>query len=184
MLPLLLVRKLMDIALYSDRLVVRNLQQKDWPNFLMMHQNVEVNQYIRELAVETEIKLTFQKRLAPWSLETGQWLTLVVETLDNQFVGLTGFYCQDLHSKRVEVGYLIAPNMQGNGYATESLQAVIDWGRLQFDIHKYVAVCERGNLASQKVLTNLGFKLEGKLLQHTYLHGKWVDDFQFGLILD
>ena len=52
--------------------------------------------------------------------------------------------------------------MQGYGYATESLQAVIDWGRLQFNIHKYVAVCERGNFASQKVLTKLGFNLEAE----------------------
>ena len=174
----------MNIALYSDRLIVRSLQQHDWLNFLMMNQDVEVNKYIRELADETAILSTFQQRLSSWSLETGHWLTLVIETLDKQFVGLTGFYCQDIHSKRMEVGYLIAPNMQGNGYATESLQAVIDWGRLQFDIHKYVAVCERRNVASQKVLTNLGFKLEGQFLQHTYLNGKWVDDFQFGLLLD
>ncbi|MCW3171066.1 GNAT family N-acetyltransferase [Shewanella subflava] len=174
----------MDIALYSDRLIVRSLQQQDWLNFLMMHQDIEVNKYIRELAEENAIRLTFEERLASWSLESGQWLTLVVETLDKQFVGLTGFYCQDCHSKRVEVGYLIAPNMQGYGYATESLQAVIDWGRLQFNIHKYVAVCERGNFASQKVLTKLGFNLEAEFLQHTYLNGKWVDDFQFGLVLD
>ncbi|WP_434951101.1 GNAT family N-acetyltransferase [Shewanella sp. HL-SH4] len=173
----------MGIALYSDRLVIRSLQYQDWDNFLSINQDPQVNQYIREPSTEVVLLAKFESRLLPWSIESGDWLTLLIETIDGEFVGLTGFYCQDFYSKRVEVGYLLSSSMQGMGYGTESLQTLVDWGRLQFDIHKYVAVCAQTNLPLIKVLQKVGFSLEGTFLQHTYLAGKWIDDYQFGLVL-
>ncbi|GGP51384.1 hypothetical protein GCM10009347_18060 [Shewanella algicola] len=108
---------------------------------------------------------------------------MVIERLDNQqFVGLIGFRCDDLALKRAEVGYLIAPEQQGNGYATESLRTVIDWGALQFEMHKYIALCCHENLASRKVLENVGFVQEGTLRQNTCINQQWFDDCYFGLL--
>lgn len=173
----------MNVVLYSDRLIIRTLQKRDWNSFLSVNQDPQINQYIREPQTELEVLAKFESRLLPWSIESGDWLTLLIETTDGEFVGLTGFYCQDFYSKRVEVGYLLSASMQGMGYGAESLQALVDWGRLQFDIHKYVAVCAQANLSSIKVLQKVGFNLEGTFLQHTYLAGKWIDDYQFGLVL-
>ncbi|UJF23262.1 GNAT family N-acetyltransferase [Shewanella sp. OMA3-2] len=172
-----------DIALYSDRLIIRSLQPKDWNNFLAINQDPQVNQFVREPTTELVLHTKFEASLLPWCIESGEWLTLLIETIDGEFVGLTGFYCQDFYSKRVEVGYLLSASMQGMGYGSESLRAVVDWGRLQFDIHKYVAVCAQANLPSINVLQKVGFILEGTFLQHTYLAGKWIDDYQFGLVL-
>nr|WP_280117345.1 GNAT family protein [Shewanella aestuarii] len=162
---------------------MRNMELKDWPSFLAIQQNEAVNQYIRAIDSESVIKQKFAQRLIPWRYESGDWLTLVIETSDTkEFVGLIGFYCQDAKSQRAEVGYAIAPTMQGKGDATESLQAIIDWGRLQYSIHKYVAVCSSANLGSQKVLLKTGFIQEGTLVKHTKMFNNWVDDYLYGLL--
>ncbi|WP_372940735.1 GNAT family N-acetyltransferase [Shewanella sp.] len=173
----------MKTILYSDRLQLRDLTSADWPNFLRLHLDEGVQQYIRSVDTEANLKKCFEQRIGPYQFESGQWLSLVIERLDNQqFVGLIGFRCDDVTLKRAEVGYLVAPEQQGSGYATESLRAVIDWGALQFEMHKYIAICCHENQASRKVLENVGFVQEGTLRQHTCINQQWFDDCYFGLL--
>ncbi len=174
---------MMKTILYSDRLQLRDLTSADWPNFLCLQLDENVQQYIRPVDTEDNLKKSFEQRNRLYQFESGQWLSLVIERLDNQqFVGLIGFRCDDLALKRAEVGYLIAPEQQGNGYATESLRTVIDWGALQFEMHKYIALCCHENLASRKVLENVGFVQEGTLRQNTCINQQWFDDCYFGLL--
>ncbi|MCU7375909.1 GNAT family N-acetyltransferase [Paucibacter sp. O1-1] len=152
---------------------------------MRLHLDKDVQQYIRPVDAEDNLKKNFVQRNRPYQFESGQWLSLVIERLDNQqfVVGLIGFRCDDLALKRAEVGYLIAPEQQGNGYATESLRAVIDWGALQFEMHKYIAICCYENLASRKVLENVGFVQErGRWRQNTCINQQWFDDCYFGLL--
>ncbi|MCL1143658.1 GNAT family N-acetyltransferase [Shewanella gaetbuli] len=171
----------MKIALYTERLIIRSLEPHDWDDYLALSTNSEANQYVAPIKPERLIRQKFEARLLPWLLESGQWLSLIIETLDKEFVGITGFYCQCDVSKRVEVGYIMTPEMQGKGYATESLLAVIDWGNIAYDIHKYVAICAKDNVASNAVLLKCGFALEGHFINHTLHAGKWIDDYQYGL---
>ncbi|AZG72736.1 GNAT family N-acetyltransferase [Shewanella livingstonensis] len=173
----------MNINLYSDRLILRNLHSKDWLHFLRLHLDKEVNQHIRAIESEADIVAKFEQRKAIWQFESAQWLSLAIERIDtNEFVGLIGFRCDDSQLKIAEVGYLIAPEQQGFGFATESLRAVIDWGALQFTMHKYIGICAQQNTASRKVLENAGFALEGTLRQNSCINGIWSDDCYMGLL--
>jgi RimJ/RimL family protein N-acetyltransferase len=173
----------MDINLYSDRLKLRNLQDKDWANFLRLHLDDNINQYIHAIESESAILAKFEQRNAQWEFGSGDWLSLVIERIDNhEFVGLIGFKCDDAQLRRAEVGYLIAPEQQRLGFASESLQAITDWGALQFSMHKYIGVCAQDNIASRKVLEKVGFILEGTLRQHSCVNGIWFDDCYLGLL--
>jgi RimJ/RimL family protein N-acetyltransferase len=173
----------MDINLYSDRLKIRNLHSRDWAFFLRLHLDKGVNQHIRNIESESDIVAKFEQRKAVWLFESGDWLTLVIERIDNsQAVGLIGFRCDDAQLRRAEVGYLIAPEQQGLGFASESLRAVTDWGALQFSMHKYIGLCAQENIASRNVLEKVGFVLEGVLKQNNCIDGKWTDDCYMGLL--
>ncbi|MDO6617813.1 MULTISPECIES: GNAT family N-acetyltransferase [unclassified Shewanella] len=171
------------IALYTDRLKIRTLIKEDWDSFNRLHQNPDVIQYICEPMTELAIKQKFNSRLAPWEFDLGEWLTLVIEDIHTgAFIGFTGFHCDDALLRRAEVGYIIAPEMSGQGYATESLNAVIDWGIHQFGVHKYIGICSTNNLASAKVMTACGFINEGCLRQNYKIGPDWHDEFTFGLL--
>ncbi|MGX9462926.1 GNAT family N-acetyltransferase [Shewanella sp. A14] len=175
----------MDIQIYTERLVLRNLQQHDWLDFLRLHLDDGINQYIRSIESESDIVAKFEQRKALWQFESCDWLSLVIERIDtNEFVGLIGFRCDDAELRRAEVGYIIAPEQQGMGFATESLQAVTDWGALQFRMHKYIGICAQQNTASRMVLEKVGFVLEGTLRQNCYIYGVWLDDCYLGLLTD
>ncbi|MCL1036643.1 GNAT family N-acetyltransferase [Shewanella submarina] len=172
------------VLLYSDRLIIRTLEERDWPEFRALHQDAEVSRFIREVESDSEIKARFDDRLASWSFESERWLTLVIETLDGEFVGLTGFCCVDAFSRRAEVGYIIKPSMQKQGYGTESLQAVIDWGCLQHQVHKYIGHCAVANIGSIRTMQKCGFQQEGLLRRNYRIGDTWVDEYLMGLLAD
>lgn len=171
------------IELYTDRLKLRSLGLSDWADFLALHLSEEVNRYVRAPESESEIKAKFEMRCQPWFYESGEWLTLVIEELDTgQFIGFTYLHNEDIENNRAEVGYLLAVQGQGKGYATESLRALIDWACISFEVHKFVAQCAKENIGSAKVLEKCDFQLEGVLRQHIRINGVWHDDLVYGLL--
>lgn len=173
------------IELFTDRLKIRSMNQSDWINFKHLQQNKETMKFIAEVSTESELKDKFESRLLPWSFESGDWLTLVIEEVHHgSFIGLTGFHCDDDLLRRAEVGYMISPNSAGEGYATESLRAVVDWGIHQLAIHKFIGICSTDNIASARVMQNCGFVNEGLLRKNYKIGTNWIDEFTFGLLRD
>ena len=61
----------------------------------------------------------------------------------------------------VEIGYGISEINQGNGYATEAVNAVVTWALKQPGVLRVEAETEPDNRASQRVLEKCGFILSG-----------------------
>ena len=59
-----------------------------------------------------------------------------------------------------EVGYHIAKEYTGKGYATESLQALLEYVRAEKKLDKVYGICVSENVASKKVLEKCGFEKE------------------------
>lgn len=173
------------LELYTDRLRIRSLQDHDWENFLALHLDPDINRYVRIPEPVEVIHQKFEQRAKTWSYTSGDWLTLVIESLEtDEFIGLTGFHCQHLEEQRAEVGYLLAHASHGKGYATESLQAVIDWACLSLQVHKFVGYCAKDNIASARVMEKCGFQLEGVFRQQFKIGDLWLDECAYGLLAD
>ncbi len=56
-----------------------------------------------------------------------------------------------------EVGYHIAKEFTGAGYATEALQALLNFAKAEKKLDKVYGICVSENLASRKVLEKCGF---------------------------
>jgi len=63
-------------------------------------------------------------------------------------------------------GYVFARDAWGHGYATESLQAMIDLARM-LGIRRLETVCHVSHRASAHVMEKCGFTCEGVLQSHT-----------------
>ena len=57
----------------------------------------------------------------------------------------------------VEIGYGISKEFCGKGYATEAVNAVVDWAMEQSGIARIEAETDPDNTASQRVLEKCGF---------------------------
>lgn len=59
-----------------------------------------------------------------------------------------------------EVGYHVAKNYRGQGYATEALLALIQFVKTEKNLDKIYGICVSDNVASKRVLEKCGFKKE------------------------
>ncbi|NKE04106.1 GNAT family N-acetyltransferase [Mesobacillus selenatarsenatis] len=110
--------------------------------------------------VETEINLrkahiNFLKR------ESFRFLIFHRETDD--FIGTVSLQGIDWSIPKGEIGYWINTRFSGNGYMTEAVKAVTDFGLNQLKFKRIEIRCESTNLKSRAIPEKLGYQLEGIL---------------------
>jgi [ribosomal protein S5]-alanine N-acetyltransferase len=62
----------------------------------------------------------------------------------------------------VEIGYSIVPAYQGNGYASEATQAMVNWAFGHESVRRVTANCLNDNRASIRVLQTVGMTQIGR----------------------
>ena len=94
--------------------------------------------------------------------EQWEWYAIwMIELKDGTHVGELCF--KGLSREGItEIGYGIADEYQGRGYATEAVRAVTDWALGQPCVMCVTAETEESNIPSQKVMTKAGFKPTGE----------------------
>jgi len=106
-----------------------------------------------------------QRCIQCWQDETAfPWI--VVRKNDFEFVGIIELRVDKF---RADLGYAIAPEYWGKGYATEITKSVIAWALMQEQIFRVWATCDIENLASARVLEKAGMQREG-ILRRYILH--------------
>lgn len=73
------------------------------------------------------------------------------------------------------LGWWIAPQLQGQGYATEIAQSFVDYAFDVMKLSRALAICHPRNLASQKVMHNVGMHLLDEV-KGSDMERRWSDD--------
>lgn len=82
------------------------------------------------------------------------------------------------------LSYWMAPEHQGNGYATEATALFLDDAFRERGFHKVDAHVDESNVASAAVLKKLGFEREGTRRRERFVAGDWEDTRLYGLLAD
>lgn len=80
-----------------------------------------------------------------------------------------------------QVGYWIGSDHVGNGYAKAALRAAARYCFDYLELNRLEAACQPGNIASQRVLTGVGFHEEGFARDYLFINGAWRDHCLFAL---
>ena len=91
-----------------------------------------------------------------------EWYAIwMIELKDNTHIGELCF--KGVTEKGIaEIGYGIAEDYRGCGYATEAVSALTDWALMQPCVMCVIAETEASNTVSQKVLKKAGFLPTGE----------------------
>lgn len=159
--------------IYTQRLLLRQWQQSDYLPFAQLNADPLVMEYFprrltRKLSDEVADKMQSLIATNGW----GFWAVELRAT--NQFIGFVG-----LHSPQglpccpcVEVGWRLAKEHWGNGYATEAAKAALIYGFETLELEQIVAFTAVPNLRSQAVMLRLGMANTGNNFLHpTITHG-------------
>jgi len=96
--------------------------------------------------------------------EAGAWFQLAAVTGDeNRLIGDCGLCCSAAPPWLIELGFSLAPEWQGLGYAAEALRAVTAYAFMAMDAAAVLGVTDRRNAAACKLMKAIGWtKLNGE----------------------
>ena len=81
-----------------------------------------------------------------------------------------------------EIGYVLHPDHQGQGYASEAAAAMLRIGFEELDMHRIVGRLDARNAPSARVLERLGMRLEAHLRENEFVKGEWVSELIYAIL--
>lgn len=80
---------------------------------------------------------------------------------NDQCIGMVNYHHRDARNRRLELGYIVAPKHQHNGFGTEAVQAIVSYCTDELQAHRIEALIHPDNVASKRLIERLGFRCEG-----------------------
>ncbi|NJP44025.1 GNAT family N-acetyltransferase [Actinacidiphila epipremni] len=167
-----------DISLSTERLLLRPYDEADIPELVEMMNDDLVTAWTGAPRPYTEATArAFTTGGAAAERTSGRGLVLAVtELLTQRLVGTVQLQNTDWRIRGTEVGYLTASWARGEGYAGESVLAVVRWlfGSLGFERVELRTAAD--NSASQQVAQKIGCISEGVLRGAGLIRSRAGDD--------
>lgn len=144
--------------LRTDRLLLRQWQETDLQPFAALNSDPEVMRHFPSLLAREHSDAL--AREISWTIEEQGWGLWAVEVVDGPpFIGFVGLNEPrfDAHfTPAVEVGWRLAREHWGRGYATEAARAAIGFGFDDLGLDEIVAMVAPANTPSRRVAERLG----------------------------
>jgi RimJ/RimL family protein N-acetyltransferase len=147
----------------TERLRLRAHRSDDLADCVAMWSNPTVVRYtIGEPSPPQKTWIRILAYRGHWALLSyGYWA--VEEKTSGRYVGELGFadFKRDIAPSIAgvpELGWALAPQFHGKGYATEALRAAVVWGDHHFAQGRTVCIIHRDNHRSFRVAEKLGYK--------------------------
>ena len=108
----------------------------------------------------------------------------IIRRSDARLIGNCGIRRKPDNDWDADIGYELAPDCWGQGFATEAARAMVDFGFRELGLHRISSWCIAGNTASARVLERLGFRQEGRLRHKEYFKGQWWDTLLYASLVN
>jgi RimJ/RimL family protein N-acetyltransferase len=160
----------------TDRLILRQWRAADIVGNMAMLGDPLSGRFI------TADRKPVTEMMAGWrnaAIMAGHWalhgfgMFVVEEKASRKFVGRAGPFYPPVWPG-FEVGWGLAPEFRGKGYAVEAARASIDWTFATFELDEIVHCIDPDNVASQAVARRLGAVNEGEAMLLSHAVELWV----------
>jgi ribosomal-protein-alanine N-acetyltransferase len=162
--------------LETRRLVLRQITSLDAEDIFRIYSDEEVMRYwgspphrsiYQTRVMIDEISSSFQAQ------EGIRWGITLKD--DGRFIGSGGHWRLMKRHFRAEIGYELARDCWGKGIMAEALEAIIQFGFKQLELHSIEAQVDPENTRSAHLLEKLRFQREGYLRESYYSDGIFTD---------
>lgn len=156
------------LKLETERLILRAPHQTGDGNI--------VNEAIRESFNELRAWLPFAQKIPSVEeteinlrnahinfLKRDSFRFLIFHKCTNDFIGSTSLQSIDWDIPKCEIGYWVNTKFSGNGYMTEAVKELTNFGLNHIKFRRIEIRIESTNLKSRAIPEKLGFVLEGTL---------------------
>ncbi|MDZ7911817.1 MAG: GNAT family protein [Rhodococcus sp. (in: high G+C Gram-positive bacteria)] len=106
----------------------------------------------------------------------------ITSKVDGTVIGSVAVWEVSAAHRRAELGFVVNPKFQGQGYASEAGSAVLELAFARLGAQRVQATCRPENSASASVLTKIGMVEEGRMRAHMVIRGTVVDSLLFAAV--
>lgn len=167
-----------NLVLHTNRLILRPCVPEDLDDLFALYSNDEVAFYaLPGPATRSGVE---RGLVQPRPLIEG--IRFCAE-LDGKVIGdiILEFEARDVIAN---LGFAIAHDCWGQGFATEATRAVVDFAFRELGVAKVFARADPRNVGSIRVLEKLGMQKEAHLRSHVVRRGERCDRVWYGILRD
>ncbi len=160
----------MNVIIETDRLLHRTFTENDAPLLYELNLDPEVTRYTCDPMTDlAQAKKVLDEVILPqYALYNhGRWAVHLKSNFE--FIGWSGLKCRPERNE-IDLGYRFMKKFWGQGYATESAFACIQYGFSKLNLQQIIGRALPGNLASIRVLEKCGMQYLGEEFVDGYLH--------------
>jgi RimJ/RimL family protein N-acetyltransferase len=172
-------------ALTTARLALRRFRAEDLDAFAAYRSDPEVARYQSwEVPYELGQARQFLEELEAIHPDTpGEWFQFAVTLRGtDRLIGDCAAHVDADDPRQAEVGFTLAPEHQGHGYATEAVRRLLHYLLVERGKHRVSATCDARNTRSAAVLERVGMRREGHTLESTWSKGEWTSDLHYAVL--
>lgn len=160
--------------LCGERLVLRRIRHADAADMYTYSRRADVTRYLLwtphpSLDHTRQYISYLQEQYRSGTLY--DWAITLAES--GKMIGTAGFTAVNTDHDSAEVGYVLNPDFQNRGYATEALRLVLDFGFRVMKLHRIEARCFESNFASRRVMEKCGMSYEGTARDGMKIKGRY-----------
>ena len=168
----------------TERLVLREFAAEDWSAVLAYQRDPR---YLRFYPLtdrtEAEVQDFVQMFLGQQAEQPRRKFQLAMTFPDDdQVIGNCGIRRKPENDREADIGFELAPDLWGQGFATEAALAIVNYGFRELGLHRVSSWCIADNAASARVLEKVGLRPEGRLRENEYFKGRWWGTLLYGLL--
>lgn len=165
-------------TLITSRLHLRPMTVHDAPAVHTYTSNVQVMTYVPPHHMSWAQTQAF---VAAQCGDDAQALAIVLAT-SQQLIGHLIFHPW-VAPRTYELGWVIHPDHQRRGYASEAALAMRDYAFGVRDAHRLIATCQPENVASYRVMETIGMRREAHFHQCIHRGGDiWWDEYFYAMV--
>ena len=149
----------------TDQLLIRETIDSDISELYRIGTDQAVRKYIAPMQPTLEEEIVYTKAYVRHMYafyDFGLWTVLEKnDSGQERVVGRAGLFPSERLGGQIEMGYMIAPECQGNGYGKEAAETVLRYAFNVLDLEEVHLFVEKENKASVKLAETLLIKVPG-----------------------
>lgn len=167
------------LPITTERLVLRSFRTEDVDDILAYRSLPDVVRYIpgEPKTREQVIDMVAHSATAGLLDDKHPHVTLAVDlggrVIGDVLIHLDGLDGHD--GRQVELGWVFAPDVAGQGYATEAARAITAAAFSDVGAHRVWAQLEPANTGSSRICERLGMRREALFEQGSWFKERWTD---------
>ena len=170
--------------LLSPRLILRRFRSTDLVPFCGYRSDPRVARYQDWESWSEEDGRQFLERQTTLHPDVpGTWFQMAIELAETgELIGDCGLHTLADRPAQAEIGFTLAREHQGKGYATEAVRCLLDYVFGRLGKHRVIAATDARNVPTARVLERVGMRREGHFIENIWFKGGWGDEYQYAML--